>query len=66
MGVEYNLPFGYEMMQDPETVAAIMADVARLMARNCELSTENERLADEVEYLKGVICWQRRLLYGKK
>lgn len=37
MEADNNLPFGYEMMQDPDVVDAIMKDVAKLMNRNAEL-----------------------------
>lgn len=55
--IHYNFPFGYEMMQDPEVVASIMRDIAKLMERNCELATENARLRETV-------CRQRKMLGG--
>lgn len=55
MSINFNFPFGYEMMQDPDVVASIMADVARLMERNCELATENAKLRE-------LVCRQRRVL----
>lgn len=55
--IQYNLPYGFEMMQDPDVVQEIMQNVARLMARNCELHTEIKHLRSDVERL-------RMMLYG--
>lgn len=55
--IQYNFPYGYDMMQDPETVREIMDNIARLMARNCELHTEINILRGEVDRL-------RMMLYG--
>ena len=50
--IQYNLPYGFEMMQDPDVVQEIMQNVARLMARNCELHTEIKCLRSEVDRLR--------------
>lgn len=55
--IQYNFPYGYDMMQDPEAVREIMDNIARLMARNCELHTEINILRGEVDRL-------RMMLYG--
>ena len=31
------MPFGYEMLQDPDVVESFIGDVGKLMKRNCEL-----------------------------
>lgn len=31
------MPFGYEMLQDPDVVKEFIGDVGKLMKRNCEL-----------------------------
>jgi|GEM_PF-6627041 len=57
MTIQYNLPYGYDMMQDPDVVEEIMQNVAKLMERNCNLATEVKHLRSEVERL-------RMMLYG--
>lgn len=53
--IQYNLPYGFEMMQDPDVVHEIMQNVARLMARNCELHTEINCLRSDVERLRAIL-----------
>lgn len=55
--IRYNLPYGFEMLQDPEVAREIMDNVAKLMERNCNLQTEITHLRSEVERL-------RMMLYG--
>jgi hypothetical protein len=57
VGIQYNLPYGYDMMQNPETVKEIMDNVAKLMERNCNLQTELNILRGELQRL-------RMMLYG--
>lgn len=58
MSIEFHFPYGYEMMQDPDVVDAIMRDVAKLMERNCELAARVAELEDQNRRIR--MAWRGR------
>lgn len=51
---EPEMPYGYDMMQDPDVVKEVMDNIAKLMKRNAELYAANERLVAQIETLNRV------------
>lgn len=42
------MPYGYEMLQDPDVVYGFMQDVSRMMEQNCELLEFIQDLQEEL------------------